>query len=86
MLKLQSGKYDKPDRLFHSIKKDWDNVMTNPANVKELIPEFYGKDTSFLLNNLNVQLGIRQNGKKVHHVKLPAWCNNDPDRFLEIMR
>lgn len=23
MLKLQSGKFDKPDRLFKSIKSDW---------------------------------------------------------------
>jgi factor associated with neutral sphingomyelinase activation len=26
MLKLQSGKFDKPDRLFKSIKGDWKNV------------------------------------------------------------
>ena len=26
------------------------NVLINPANVKELIPEFYGNDDSFLLN------------------------------------
>jgi factor associated with neutral sphingomyelinase activation len=27
MLKLQSGRFDKPDRLFKSIKDDWQNVM-----------------------------------------------------------
>ena len=27
MLKLQSGRFDKPDRLFKSIKDDWYNVM-----------------------------------------------------------
>jgi len=41
MLKLQSGKFDKPDRLFKSIKSDWINVNENAASVKELIPEFY---------------------------------------------
>lgn len=41
MLKLQSGKFDKPDRLFKSIKGDWDNVMENPTSLKELIPEFF---------------------------------------------
>ena len=38
MLKLQSGKFDKPDRIFKSIKDDWRNVMENNASVKELIP------------------------------------------------
>lgn len=38
MIKLQSGRFDKPDRLFKSIKGDWDNVLNNNASVKELIP------------------------------------------------
>ncbi len=38
MLKLQSGRFDKPDRLFKSIQDDWTNVMENPTSVKELIP------------------------------------------------
>mmetsp|Transcript_8685 Transcript_8685/g.7640 ORF Transcript_8685/g.7640 Transcript_8685/m.7640 type:complete len:81 (-) Transcript_8685:1260-1502(-) len=50
MLKLQSGKFDKPDRLFFSMKKDWNNIMNNHAIVKEAIPEFYGDDDSFLVN------------------------------------
>jgi factor associated with neutral sphingomyelinase activation len=48
MLKLQSGRFDKPDRLFKSIIDDWANVMENPTSVKELIPEFYMKDIAFL--------------------------------------
>lgn len=39
--------------------------MINPASVKELIPEFYGTDNSFLVNKLKLDLGVRQNGKKV---------------------
>lgn len=50
MLKLQSGRFDKPDRLFRSIKGDWNNVMYNNASLKELIPEFYQDDDEFLLN------------------------------------
>lgn len=75
MLKLQSGKFDKPDRLFKSIKGDWrvilrvinfkvnifflKNVMNNPTSVKELIPEYYQMDDSFLVNKLDLNLGIR---------------------------
>ena len=34
MLKLQSGKFDKPDRLFKSIKGDWKNLTQNPTSLK----------------------------------------------------
>ena len=82
MLKLQSGKFDKPDRLFKSIKGDWKNVMNNPTSLKQMIPEFYQTDSSFLLNLLNLDLGVRQNKKKVGDVKLPKWANGDPNKFL----
>ena len=68
MLKLQSGRFDKPDRLFKSIQDDWVNVMENPTSVKELIPEFYMKDVSFLKNYLNLDLGVTQNKKRVKDV------------------
>lgn len=82
---FKSGKFDKPDRLFYSIKKDWENVYNNPANVKELIPEFYGNDTNFLENELKLNLGLRQNEKKVDNVKLPKWAKNAKE-YLEINR
>jgi len=85
MLKLQSGKFDKPDRMFWSLKKDWHNVIKNNAIVKELIPEFYGEDTSFLVNYNKIDLGVRQNGKRVNDVKIPKWAK-DPKDFLKINR
>jgi factor associated with neutral sphingomyelinase activation len=75
MLKLQSGRFDKPDRLFKSIKDDWYNVMENPTSLKELIPEFYQNDSTFLKNYQNLDLGVRQNKKKVGDVKIPFWAN-----------
>lgn len=86
MLKLQSGRFDKPDRLFKSIKDDWRNVYENPTSVKELIPEFYQNDTLFLRNYQNLDLGVRQNKKRVGDVKMPKWAEGSPDKFLEIMR
>jgi hypothetical protein len=42
MLRLQAGRFDAPDRLFCSVGEAWEGVSgTNPADVKELIPEFY---------------------------------------------
>jgi factor associated with neutral sphingomyelinase activation len=33
--------------------------MNNPTSLKELIPEFFMEDDSFLVNRLNLDLGIR---------------------------
>jgi factor associated with neutral sphingomyelinase activation len=86
MLKLQSGRFDKPDRLFKSIEGDWKNVWENPTSLKELTPEFYQSDPSFLVNQLGLDLGVKQNGERVTDVKLPAWAKGDPKRFLDIMK
>jgi factor associated with neutral sphingomyelinase activation len=86
MLKLQSGRFDKPDRLFKSMKDDWLNVMENPTSLKELIPEFYMSDPSFIRNILSLDLGVTQNKKRVKDVELPPWAKGDPRFFLKIMR
>ena len=97
MIKYQGGRFDKPDRLFKGIKKEWNSAMTNPGNVKELIPEFYQKNTDFLENKKKLDLGIRQNGKRVEvsnqliyrafrlfqGVKVPKWAK-DYDDYLRI--
>lgn len=41
MLRLQNGKFDAPDRLFSSISECWESVLSNFADLKELIPEFF---------------------------------------------
>jgi hypothetical protein len=41
---LQNGRFDHPNRLFHSIADTWRNCLCIDSDVKELIPEFY--DTS----------------------------------------
>ena len=59
MLKLQSGKFDKPDRLFKSISGDLKNILNNATALKEMIPEFYGDNPAFLVNKLGLDLGVR---------------------------
>ena len=50
MLRLQSGGFDEPDRMFHSVKETWNSCLENDADVKELIPEFYQSTGDWLLN------------------------------------
>ncbi len=40
-LHLQAGKFDAADRCFTSVANAWRSVLTNVADVKELIPEFF---------------------------------------------
>jgi factor associated with neutral sphingomyelinase activation len=79
MLKLQSGKFDNPNRLFKGIAKEWTSWLTNPGNVKELIPEFYQENTEFLLNLQKLDLGVRANNKRVEDIKLPNWALDAKD-------
>jgi len=45
-------------------------------DVKEVIPEFYASDGSFLLtpDGAQLDLGIKQNGRRVGDVTLPPWA------------
>ena len=37
-------------RRVATIMNEWNSINNNPADVKELIPEFYSNDPSFLVN------------------------------------
>ena len=78
-IELQSGKFDLTDRLFLSIPKAWDSVMTATMDFRELIPEmFYLPE---LLENRNgFDLGYEGGD-----VELPAWANS-PEEFIHIHR
>ncbi|CAM9674725.1 unnamed protein product [Ectocarpus sp. 12 AP-2014] len=85
MLCLQNGRFDDPDRSFISVKSAWDSVLNNHADLKELIPEFYAGDGSFLTNADDLQLGVTQVGQRVGDVELPPWARNPRD-FVRKMR
>jgi factor associated with neutral sphingomyelinase activation len=79
LLCLQNGKFDQPNRLFHKISRTWENVNTDHADVKELIPEFYQPPGDFLLNLQNLDLGVRTDGVRVNDVILPPWAKSAED-------
>lgn len=69
--------------MFKGINKEWKGCLTSPANVKELIPEFFMPECTNMFLNLNkLDLGVRANGKRVNDVKLPAWATS-PEDFLK---
>lgn len=40
-------------------------------------------DSSFLINNFKLDLGIRSNGTRVGDVKLPNWASSPEDFLLK---
>uniref|UniRef100_A0A3B4CVZ6 Neutral sphingomyelinase (N-SMase) activation associated factor n=1 Tax=Pygocentrus nattereri TaxID=42514 RepID=A0A3B4CVZ6_PYGNA len=87
MLCLQNGRYDHADRMFNSVGETWKNCLEGGTDFKELIPEFYGTDSSFLKNLLSLNLGRRQGGGRVGDVELPSWASGSPSNdFLQKMR
>ena len=83
MLKLQNGKLDHPDRIYHSVEKDWERC--NNVAVNELIPEFYEDKIEFLSNFKNINFGLNSKEEKIDDVKFPKWAENSED-FLKKMR
>ena len=67
--------------MFHTISQCHSCVLSNHADVKELIPEFYNPnlDYDFLINARGLQLGATQTGDRVNDVKLPPWAKSARD-------
>ena len=83
-LSFQGGKFDHPDRTFHSIKQAWMNCQRDTSDVKELIPElFYLPE--MLKNKNKLKFGRLDTGETVNDVLLPAWAKSAED-FMRVHR
>jgi hypothetical protein len=84
---LQGGKFDIPDRLFRSVSQTWEYCSkTSATEVKELTPEWYS-NSEFLRNIHNFDLGcVVSDGSAVENVILPPWADDDPEKFIKVMR
>lgn len=83
-LAMQSGKFDHPNRLFHSVKAAWENCQRDTSDVKELIPEFFCLPEMF--TNMNgYKLGVLDDGNSVSDVELPPWAST-PHEFVRLNR
>ena len=82
-IELQGKGFDKPDRLFNSVKTSFFNSTTQKGDVRELIPEFFYLPEMFRnINNLN--MGKLDNGDQVGDVLTP--CSDNPYDFIMTMR
>nr|XP_020468355.1 neurobeachin-like protein 2 [Monopterus albus] len=78
-IQLQSGRFDCADRQFHSVAAAWQARMESPADVKELIPEFF-YFPEFLQNMNGFDLGYLQISQDpVADVLLPSWATSRED-------
>ena len=62
------------DRIFHSVNNAWRNCLDVLSDNKELIPEFYIGDGSFLTNVYGADLGKNHLGEQGGDVALPDWA------------
>ena len=87
-LRLQGGKFDHADRLFHDVAHAYACAASSPAglsDVKELLPEFYYLP-DFLRNDDRWDLGEKQKGGCVDDVVLPPWAEGSAALFVRRMR
>eukprot|EP01134_Creolimax_fragrantissima_P005149 CFRG5149T1 len=79
---FQGGRFDLPDRTFHSIEHSWRLASSlSSTDVKELIPEFFYLP-EFLVNHNRYDFGVKQDGIKVGDVELPPWAKGDARFFI----
>jgi hypothetical protein len=78
---MQGGTFDLPDRLFFSIQETWRMCNSQMSEVKELTPEFFASDGTFLRNRNGYALGKRHDQEAVGDVQLPKWASI-PEEFV----
>ena len=85
-IELQSGRFDRPDRIFRSIVNTWLSASeSSTSDVKELIPEFFCCP-EFLLNGNELDMGTLQSGSRIDHVALPPWAKKSCREFIRLNR
>ncbi|XP_067876782.1 WD repeat- and FYVE domain-containing protein 4 isoform X2 [Heterodontus francisci] len=83
---LQGGSFDVADRMFFSIKKEWESSSRdNMSDVRELIPDFFYLP-DFLLNHNSLEFGSMQDGTTLGDVILPPWAKGDAREFVRLQR
>ena len=84
-VELHGRTLDHPERVFSSLDQSYKNALTDFADVRELTPEFYFLPEMF--QNLNkCNFGLKQDGTKVSNVILPSWADQNPFKFVQVMR
>jgi len=81
-IEFQGGRFDVPDRAFHSLKQTWLlSSCLSTSDVKELIPEFFFQP-EFLSNTNRFDMGVKQDGQRVDDLVLPPWAHGSAREFI----
>lgn len=75
------------DRIFSSVERCYFHTLNDPADFKELIPEFFDCETgtTMLENSHCLELGKDEEGRLISSVELPKWATSAKD-FITKMR
>ncbi|KAK2955101.1 putative FAN protein [Blattamonas nauphoetae] len=76
LLRLQDSRFEQTSRLFVDIAKTWEGVMNNPADLKELIPEFYLTPSFLHFDPRSLDLSSLPDGHLVGDITLPPFAHN----------
>ncbi|OQR94211.1 BEACH domain-containing protein [Achlya hypogyna] len=82
--RVQGGRLDHADRLFHSVAETWANCLSDTSDLKELTPEWFYQP-AFLCNANKVDLGTCQNGTVLGDVVLPPYATSAQDFIFKHM-
>lgn len=78
--------HDNPDRIFHSLQESFQNALSDHADVREVVPEFFYLPELYLNSN-QIDFGRRQGDhQRVDDVRLPAWAKGNPYKFVVGLR
>ena len=83
-IKMNGGFFDRPDCIFSSLKREWETLVKDQNDTRELTPEFFAMP-EFLMNINNFDLGT-ENGKRINDVELPPYAHNSPMEFIYLNR
>ena len=86
-IEIQGKNFDDPNRLFNSLEKSFECAISQKADLRELIPEFFCFPEMFYNNN-DLNLGeIYDEDKKiktlVNDIIMPPWSSNDAYIFIK---
>ena len=83
-IELQGKNFDDPNRLFNSLPISFSNAISQKADLRELIPEFFSLPEFFYnLNDLNLgEMGEKPDVIPVGDIALPPWAKGSGYIFI----
>ena len=86
-IELQGKNFDDPNRLFNSLSNSFECAMTQKADLRELIPEFFCLPEMFYnVNDLNLGEIVDEKTKVnvlVNDIEMPPWSGGNAYIFVK---